>query len=270
MFWKKKIDPEILKYHFSKDKKTIRKEIETTNLGIGAVDIPIATLKKSRAFSNNDFKDCINEYFAPLLANHGFHGKDYSFCKENEHCFFIVRFFPKRFGGATQIDLLVKIKGITYPPKHRKFYKNGSGKYCEFSKRLAPINVSVWQWAFKATKTENKAIIDDMYRVFLEKGIPYFDQFENYDAIVSNISVETFKNLPLLSQDAITGFPSTWRDFEEELLPSIYFVFKSAQLKQQNEFALAFAKFGIEKYHEPFRIHQEPYKEEFERFIANN
>jgi len=82
MFFKRKIDEDILKYHFNKDKKLIRKEIESTNLGIGWINVPIDTWRKSKEFTNADFKECINEYFQPLIANQGFTGKNYKFYKE--------------------------------------------------------------------------------------------------------------------------------------------------------------------------------------------
>lgn len=124
MLFKRKIEDDILKYHFSNDPKIILKEIESANLGIGRINIPIDVWQKSKEFTNQEFKDCINEYFLPLISNLGFTGRDYRFFKEDEKNYYLIDFFPNRSGGGTQVDLLVKIKGITYPPKHKKFKEN--------------------------------------------------------------------------------------------------------------------------------------------------
>lgn len=165
---------------------------------------------------------------------------------------------------------MVKIKGITYPPKHLKFKKSKSTKYCEFSKRLSPINTSVWHWAFKPKKEDNKLVLEDIFRIFLEKGIRYFKQFEDYNSILSKVSTETLKNLNYGIQDPKTGFPSLHREFYEGILPSVYFIFKSAQLKNENNKALTLAEFGITKYHRPYEKYQKAFIEEFEKFIHKN
>ncbi|WP_299767643.1 hypothetical protein [uncultured Dokdonia sp.] len=267
MFFKRKIDEDILKYHFSKDKKLIGKEIESTDLGIGWINVPIETWRKSKEFTNTDFKECINKYFQPLIANQGFTGKDYKFYKEDDSAFYFINFFPDRNGGGTQVDLLVKVKRITYPPKHFKFNKSKSAKYCEFSKRLSPINTSVWHWAFKSNKDDNKTVLEDIYRIILEKGIPYFKQFENLDSILSKITIETFENLKYGIQDPKTGFPSFHREFYEDIFPSIYFVFKHADLNDDKDKAFELAKYGIGKLHKPYEKYQRPYTEEFENYI---
>uniref|UniRef100_UPI00404A5E0C hypothetical protein n=1 Tax=Flavobacterium sp. TaxID=239 RepID=UPI00404A5E0C len=267
MFFKRKIDEDILKYHFSKDKKLIRKEVENTNLGIGWINVPIDIWRKSKEFTNSNFKECINEYFLPLIASQGFIGKDYKFYKEDENKFCLIDFFPDRNGGGTQVDLLVKIKGITYPPEHFKFNKGKSAKYCEFSKRLSPINTSVWHWTFESKKEDNKDVLEDIYRVLLERGIPYFKQFENLDSILSKITIGTFENLKYGIQDPITGFPSFHREFYEDIFPSIYFAYKYADLNSDKAKAFKFAEYGIGKLHKPYEKYQRPYTQEFENYI---
>lgn len=268
---KPKIDPSIIHYHFSDDVELIQKEIKSANLGLGYVDISVEQWRKSRLISNAEFKKIINDYFKVEITKIGFIGNDYKYIKEYKDFTAVINFFPWRYDGGTQVDLLVKINSIKYPPYYRSFKSTKSLKSCEFSKRLAPINSRVWVWPFENTELKNKAILDDIIRLIHEKGLAYFALFENIDNIVQEINITTFENYKIKQvQSSITGFPSTNREYIEWLMPSNYFIFEYARLHNDISKALEHARYGLTLIATEDTITEKHYYEVYEKFIAEH
>lgn len=268
---KPKIDPTILHYHFSDDIELIQKEIKSANLGLGYVDISVEQWRKSRLISNAEFKKIINDYFKVEIAKIGFIGNDYKYIKEYKDFTAVINFFPWRYDGGMQVDLLVKINSIKYPPYYRSFRSSKSLKSCEFSKRLAPINSTVWVWAFEDTEIKNKAILDDIIRLIHGKGLAYFALFENLDSIVKDINISTFENFKIKQeQDPITGFPSTNKDYNEWLMPFNYFIFEYSRLHNNISKAIEHARYGMTLSGARDTIYHLHYNEVYEKFIAEH
>ena len=269
MFFRKKINEDFFTYHFNKNRKEVKKEIRNTNLGLGNITVYQEDWRKVGELKRSQLKELINLHFKPLIKKEGFEGKDYKFFKEVDRFFFLINFFPSRYvGGGLQVDLLVKIKGIEYPPRFTKFKHSKSTKYCEFSKRLSPINTSVWFWLIKEKPEETKSIFEDIYKVFLNRGLEFFKQFDSLDSIVSDINVKAFKKMGGPRQDPKIGFPSYHREFYEGLMSSIYFIHIFEHNRKKYKKAKDLAQFGISSFHEPYRQHQNPFLEEFQKYLT--
>jgi hypothetical protein len=271
-FWKKqsKIDEEIFKYHFSDDLASIEEEYKNSRIGLGFVNIPNEKWRKSKEVSNADFKNCINNFFSHEINKLGFTGKDYKYIKECAGYTAVINFVPWRYGGGIQVDLLVKINNIKYPPSYKSFKSGQNLKYCEFSKRLSPLNMKVWVWPFENSAKKNEKILGDILDLVKGKGMSYFSLFDNVDKILEGINLETLQTHNYFDfQNPITGFPSTNMDFYEGLLQANYFVFEFARIQGDFIKALQHARYGLTQIGAMNDSNNHiKYHEVYEKFIA--
>lgn len=178
-------------------------EVRQIPNGLGVPELPSNFVKGSETLSNNHLKNTINQFFLPKIKELGYQGKDFYFYKENTQHTQAVFFWLHRGGGAVQVDLLVKFNSIIYPSgselaKDKPLRPANS----EFQFRLSPNNKEKefvpdnWFWLLTTTEQGLEMLVNDIWRVFEARGIPYFKQFENHQKLLSEINPKNFTQFP--------------------------------------------------------------------------
>ncbi len=218
-------------------------------------------LKQGLAKCSAEIKVYVNEIFAPKIKKLGFKGRDFNYYREQEQYIECVNFWTYKAGGAIQVDLIVKFKGINYPDEENeikpRFVKQENA---EFIRRLSPHkvlenNINVWFWIFKKEPENNIKIVKDIWRLFESCGIDFFNEFQNHQEYIQNIGIENYMSFPDFYTKRISG------KFE---IGVVYFLFKYWKKYGDNSKATEFAKKGVEIAKEKEYLE---YKTEFEKQI---
>lgn len=178
------------------------KSSEIISDGLGMTDLPYKVYQGKQPIKSSDFKKILNKIFLPKIYELGFKGKDFYYYREYQFYTQAVFFWTYQTGGAIQVDLLVKFKGIDYPDNENYNVKKVRPINSEFQKRLSPNNnkkfngQEVWFWVFEDNLEMNVQIVEDIWRVFLHKGINYFNNFENTEKYLEEIKFDNYFNFP--------------------------------------------------------------------------
>jgi len=213
--------------------------------GLGVAELPLDVYRGKQPMKSNDFKKFVNEYFFPAISQLGFKGKDFFFFREKELYTEIVFFWTYKTGGAIQVDLLVKFNNINYPDGNVQIKTEKlRPQDCEFQKRLSPyINFSnnapkTWFWLFHEEPDENKSIVIDIKRLFLEYGVDYFKKFENPQNYLNQINSKNYLRFLDFFINMVAGRGESG---------ILFFLFDFWRQNGVKEKALEFAKIGLKR-----------------------
>ncbi|UAY53138.1 DUF4304 domain-containing protein [Ferruginibacter albus] len=207
----------------------------------------------------------MNEIFLPRIQKLGFKGKDFFYYKQNEIYTEVIFFWTYKTGGAIQVDLLVKFNTIVDPtlddpvttkdirPENADFFYRLS----ESSKKTKLIP-DTWFWIFKTEDDENKKLVDDIWRVFSNKGMDFFNKFKNHQEYITQINRTNY-----------LGFPDfqLQRYFGKFELGILYFLFEYWRQLGNNEKAIEFAVTALKK---STSETDKKYISAFEKYLTNN
>ncbi len=170
--------------------------------GLGVNELPMKIYQGKQPIKSSDFKNLVNEIFLPRIHEIGFKGKDFYFYRECPKYTEAIFFWTYKTGGAIQVDLLVKFKGINYPDEKRMMGNEIRPDNAEFQKRLSPNNdkdkngQNIWFWIFEETTEKNIRLAEDIWRVFSHSGLNYFKQFENHQEYIQQVTNKNYADFP--------------------------------------------------------------------------
>jgi hypothetical protein len=210
--------------------------------GLGTPNLPKEVYRSQQSTTSDDFKLIVNEHFLPKIYEQGFKGKDFFFYRENEVYTEIIFFWVYKTGGAIQVDLAVKFNNIIYPDQETQIKtKQLRPDNCEFHKRLSPNGQNVWFWIFKDDITDNIKIVDDIWRLFSQNGLDYFNQFKNHKSYIQQLDTKNILDFPDFQLTKFGG------RYDKGI---IYFLFDYWRQLDDKQRASKFAKFGLDKVEE--------------------
>jgi hypothetical protein len=225
--------------------------------------LPLKIYQGKQPLKSSDFKNIVNEIFLPKIHEMGFKGQNFYFYKEYQTYTQVVFFWTYRAGGAIQVDLLVKFKNINYPDNTKSKTKEIRPDNAEFAKRLSPngekdkSGLNVWFWIFEDDIEKNKKIVEDIWRLFLLRGVDYFKQFENAQDYIGQITDKNYANCP----DFLTN-----KLFGRREVGIIFFLFDYWRQTGNRLKASEFATLGYNKFkNKPDNI----YLNEFKDYLEN-
>ncbi len=212
-------------------------------LGLGTAELPNSIYKAKQPITSKEFKVFVNEYFAPKIKDIGFKGRDFNYYREQEDYIECVNFWTYKAGGAIQVDVMIKFKGINYPDEENeikpRFVKQENA---EFIRRLSPNkvienNINVWFWIFNIKSEKNIEIVNDIWRLFESCGFDFFNQFKNHQEYIQKVDTKNYMSFPDFYTKRISG------KFE---IGVVYFLFKYWKKYGDHKKATEFAKKGLE------------------------
>jgi len=214
-----------------------------------------------------DFKKIVNSYFKPKIEAIGFKGKDNKFYKKCVGYTAIINFLRYyRYGQGFHVEMLIKLNDIKYPPYFKNFSSGRALKFCEFSKQLAPINVSHWVWPYDNNEENTKLLLDDVLKLLSTKGKEYFDQFKEVKKVLDKIKHSDGNSWDRYYSDI--GYPSRFRDFSIGDLHNCYFLFAFYKNVNNKKLAVYYAEKGLDLIKNYADIYiPEAFQESFEAFI---
>jgi hypothetical protein len=231
--------------------------------GLGVTELPMKIYQGKQPIKSSDFKNIVNEIFLPKIQEVGFKGKDFYFYREYPTHIEAIFFWTYKTGGAIQVDLLVKFKNINYPDNSKSKTKEIRPDNSEFQKRLSPNNEknkngqNVWFWVFEDSIEKNRTIVEDIWRVFSERGLNYLKRFENSQDYIGQITTKNYSDFPDFFINKFFGRHESG---------IIFFLFEY-WLQQDNEIkAKEFAELGFDL----LKSNQEDlYFKEFKNYLDN-
>lgn len=142
-----------------------------------------------------EVRKLIKEEFVPILHANGFIGAGTSFRKiTDNHYIYSLTIQMNRYGGSFCVELGVFIDfipdtlGALVLPQKVKAYD------CEFRKRLAPTGNTDFWWRYDGHVQDTYNNLDHLIRTFLDVGIPFFEQFNNFPEPLCSITIEDIVN----------------------------------------------------------------------------
>jgi len=212
--------------------------------GLGVTELPMKIYQGKQPIKSSDFKIIVNEIFLPRIHEIGFKGKDFYFYRECPTYTEAIFFWTYQTGGAIQVDLLVKFKNISYPDNKDLKVREIKSQNAEFHKRLSPNGEKdkrgqdVWFWIFEDSLDKNKAIVEDIWRIFSIRGLNYFKQFENHQNYIQQVTYKNYKDFPDFQIN---------RFFGRHEAGIIFFLFDYWRQQGHKLRTEEFAKLGFEK-----------------------
>ncbi|WP_127534509.1 DUF4304 domain-containing protein [Paenibacillus kobensis] len=139
------------------------------------------------------FKQLLKTTWEPLLRQHGFTGSNGNYrTKVNDHFIYVVNIQGDRYGGLCCVNLGVYIDFIPNTlGKHLPLNKV-SVVDCEFRTRLSDVELEDAWWSYGDTETEAMESIEHMTETFVQHGLAYFAQFQEFPKPFIGMS---FKNV---------------------------------------------------------------------------
>ncbi len=206
-------------------------------------ELPKSIYQGKQSITSKDFKVYVNEHFATKINALGFKGRDFNYYRAQKDYIECVNFWTYKVGGAIQVDLMIKFKGVQYPDEENeikpRFVKQENS---EFIRRLSPHkisdnNINVWFWLFNKESEKNIEIVNDIWRLFESCGIDFFNEFQNHQEYIGKVETENYMNFPDFYTKRISGH------FE---IGVVYFLFRYWEKYGDKSKAIEFAKKGIE------------------------
>jgi len=138
-----------------------------------------------------EFKKYLTKYFAPEIRTLGFKGSGLKFSKiSGNHLIYFIQIWPNKWGGDCYIDYAV----------HVDFLPEFTNLEIMDPKKMAAIDAvfrnSLGQEKFHygANETEAKEQINLMVEAVKNKGLNYFDRFNKFPEVLTDITLEDLKN----------------------------------------------------------------------------
>lgn len=212
--------------------------------GLGVTELPMKIYQGKQPIKGSDFKNLVNELILPRIHVIGFKGKDFYFYRECPTHTEAIFFWTHKTGSAIQVDLLVKFKNINYPDNKSLKEKEIRPENAEFQKRLSPNNEinengqNVWFWIFEDSIDKNKAIAEDIWRIFALRGLNYFKQFENHQNYLQQVTYKNYADFPDFCIN---------KHFGRYEVGIIFFLFDYWRLQGNKLRTEEFAKLGFDK-----------------------
>jgi len=230
-------------------------------IGIGISELPKSIYQGKQPLTSKEFKVLVNEHFAPKIKSLGFKGRDFNYYREQDEYIECVNFWTYKLGGAIQIDLMIKFKGIIYPNEHKEIKPSEvKQENAEFLRRLSPLKIknntlNVWFWIFKKEPQENIKIINDIWLLFQTCGNDFFNEFENHKIYVSKVKSHDYMSFPDFYTKRISGH------FE---IGVVYFLFRYWEKFGDGSKAKDFAHKGLELAN---GLNNVEYQSEFKQYL---
>lgn len=215
--------------------------------GLGVVELPKSVYTEKQPITSADFKKFVNEIFLPKIQAMGFKGKDFYYYRENKIYTEAIFFWTHRVGGAVQVDLLVKFNNIKNPtieklikPQNIRpvnadfFYRLSENK----AEKNSLFKFNTWFWIFKEKDEDNKKVVNDIWRVFSNQGLSFFERFKNHEEYIGKINRKNYLDFPDFQLQRFLG------TYE---LGILYFLFEYWLQSENREKANEFAKIALEK-----------------------
>lgn len=150
-----------------------------------------------------DFRKLIKEHFKPRLINLGFKGNDHYFVKHtNEHYIYTLVIQANKYGDSCLMEVGVHLDFLPNTINEYLVPENITTYDSEFRKRILKktgwlnklLNQKNEDW-FMYGNDEEEAIktLDEMYKLFQEEGLKYFNQFRNFPEPLISISLGELK-----------------------------------------------------------------------------
>lgn len=142
-----------------------------------------------------DFRKLLKKEFRPRLDVLGFKGTDHHFIKKtNNHFVYTLVIQANKYGGSCIMEM-----GVTLDFLFNEALNSKLTVYdCEFRKRLHPnhtilerLTGNIIERWHEYGKDEKEALktINNMCKLFEEKGIPYYDQFHEFPNCIIDITL---------------------------------------------------------------------------------
>ncbi len=186
---------------------------------------------------SSEFKKIVAKEFAPFLRKQGWKGSGFDFRKEDNGIINVLTIQPSRYGGEFCVEIGVYFYFL--PPLMKLEFQLVPNKIktwdLEVRRRMAPNENEDYWWKFPEDEEDSKDLFEGLKKLFLEQAISYFENYQQWQGFISNVSVEDIEN------------GATRHFFNSTALRTALFVARVKEYLGEKDEAILFSEYGLSK-----------------------